>query len=218
MRRSTAHRLRPLRPIVLGLTGSIGMGKSTAAAAFLRLGVPVLSSDKIVHRLLAKGGRGVTPVAAVFPNTRTNGAISRDVLAKEVFGKPEALAKLESILHPLVWQETDRFLARMRRARRRLVVLDVPLLYETHGETRTHAVAVVTAPDFIQRARVLKRSGQTPARLAAILARQMPDREKRRCADFVVPTGLSRRDSLRRLQRIVMVLTNTTKKVGPENA
>ena len=145
-------------------------------------------------------------------------ALPISALAKEVFSRPEALARLEAILHPLVWQEEDRFLARMRRAGRPLVVLDVPLLYETRGEQRTHAVVVVTAPDFVQRARVLRRPGQTPGRLAAILARQMTDREKRRRADYVVPTGLTRRDSLRRLRRIVMVLSSSTKAHGTENA
>jgi dephospho-CoA kinase len=205
-RTGKAKRRRPARPLVLGLTGSIGMGKSTAAKAFRRLGIPVFSSDEAVHRLLAAGGRGVAPVAAAFPKARAGAAISRPRLAAEVFGNPTALARLEGILHPLVWAETDRFVAAARRCRRPLVVLDVPLLYETKGETRAHAVAVVTAPPFVQRARVLGRSGQTAVRLAAILERQMPDREKRRRADFLVPTGGSRRESLRRLARIVVLL------------
>jgi dephospho-CoA kinase len=205
-RRGPRHRRRPPRPFVLGLTGSIGMGKSTAANAFQRLGVPVFSSDDAVHRLLAAGGRGVAPVAAAFPNARDGAAISRPKLAAEVFGHPDRLARLERILHPLVWAETDRFAARARRSRRPLIVLDVPLLYETGGERRADAVAVVTAPPFVQRGRVLRRPGQSPERLAAILARQMPDAEKRRRADFVVPTGASKRESLRRLARIVVLL------------
>jgi dephospho-CoA kinase len=192
--------------IIVGLTGSIGMGKSTAAEALHRLGIPVLSSDAVVHRLLAAGGRGVAPVAAAFPKARAGNAIDRKRLAAEVFGKPAALLKLEKILHPLVWAESDRFVARARAQRRPLVALDVPLLYETHGEARTHAVAVVTAPAFVQRARVLGRPGQSAERLAAIRARQMPDGEKKRRADFIVPTGLSRRDSLRRLRRIAVLL------------
>jgi dephospho-CoA kinase len=210
VRRGLKRRLRPGRPRILGLTGSIGMGKSTAAKAFRRLGIPVFSSDEVVHRLLSIGGRGVTPVATVFPNARDGGAISRPKLAAEVFGKPTALAKLEAVLHPLVWAEADRFATAARRARRPLVVLDVPLLYETKAEHRAHAVAVVTAPSFIQRGRVLGRAGQTPERLAAILARQMPDAEKRRRADFVVPTGTSKRASLRRLAHIVMLLKPTS--------
>jgi dephospho-CoA kinase len=188
------------------LTGSIGMGKSTAAEALHRLGIPVLSSDAVVHRLLAAGGRAVAPVAAAFPNARAGNAIDRKRLGVEVFGKPAALSKLEAILHPLVWDESDRFVARARAQRRSLVVLDVPLLYETHGELRAHAVAVVIAPAFVQCARVLRRPGQSPERLAAIRARQMSDGEKKRRADFIVPTGLSRRDSLRRLWRIAVLL------------
>lgn len=204
--RRARQRRRPASPFVLALTGSIGMGKSTAADAFRRLGVPVFSSDDAVHRLLGVGGRGVTPVALAFPSARDGGAINRVKLAAEVFGSPEKLARLERIVHPLVWAETDRFAAAARRARRPLIVLDVPLLYETKGETRADAVAVVTAPRFVQRARVLRRPGQNPQRLTAILARQMPDSEKRRRADFVIPTGSSKRESLRRLARIVMLL------------
>jgi dephospho-CoA kinase len=210
-RRGSIHRLRPSHPFILGLTGSIGMGKSTAAKAFHRLGIPVLSSDDVVHRLLAAGGRGVAPVAAAFPKARVGNAIDRKILAAEVFGKPAALLKLEAILHPLVWAESDRLVARARRQRHPLVVLDVPLLYETHGEARTHAVAVVTAPAFVQRARVLGRAGQSAERLAAIRARQMPDGEKKRRADFIIPTGLSRRDSLRRLRRIAVLLKKSNR-------
>jgi dephospho-CoA kinase len=206
LRRPLQRRRRPARPLVLGLTGSIGMGKSTAARALHRLGVPVFSSDDTVHRLLAAGGRGVAPVAAAFPAARDGNAISRAKLASEVFGNPEKLKRLESLLHPLVWAETDRFAAAARRARRPLIALDVPLLYETNGEIRADAVAVVSAPAFVQRGRVLARPGQSPARLAAILARQMPDAEKRRRADVVIPTGASKRESLRRLARLVMLL------------
>jgi dephospho-CoA kinase len=205
-RRRVRHILKPVQPVILGLTGSIGMGKTAASNAFKRLGIPVLSSDDLVHRLLAKGGRAVAAVASAFPKTYKEGAIDRSAMAQEVFGKPDRLAKLESILHPMVLEESARYVARQRRQRRRLVVLDIPLLYETGGDSRTHAVAVVTAPAFVQRARVLVRRGQSPDRLAAILARQMPDAEKRRRADFVIPTGLTHRDSLRRLQRIAVLL------------
>jgi dephospho-CoA kinase len=122
-----------------------------------------------------------------------------------VFGNPQALARLESILHPLVRAETERFLAAARRARRPVVVLDIPLLYEIGAEDRVHEVIVVTAPESLQRARVLARGGQTPERLKAILDRQIPDRVKRARADFIVPTGLSKRDSLRRLARIAIL-------------
>jgi dephospho-CoA kinase len=205
VRRPLTRRLRPARPYVLGLTGSIGMGKTTAAKAFKRLHLPVFSSDAAVHRLLARGGRGVGPVAAAFPAARTNGAISRQKLGSLVFGDPHALARLESILHPLVREETERFLAAARRAREPVVVLDNPHLYEIGAENRVHEVIVVTAPESLQRARVLARGGQTPERLKAILARQMPDQVKRARGDFIVPTGLTKRDSLRRLARIAML-------------
>ncbi|HTI87889.1 MAG TPA: dephospho-CoA kinase [Alphaproteobacteria bacterium] len=205
VRRALTRRLRPERPYILGLTGSIGMGKTTAAKALKRLHVPVFSSDTAVHRLLAPGGHGVDPVGDAFPAACADGGISRPKLASLVFGNPQALARLESILHPLVRAETERFLAAARRARRPVVVLDIPLLYEIGAEDRVHEVIVVTAPESLQRARVLARGGQTPERLKAILDRQIPDRVKRARADFIVPTGLSKRDSLRRLARIAIL-------------
>jgi dephospho-CoA kinase len=205
VRRARTRRLRPARPYILGLTGSIGMGKTTASKALKRLHLPVFSSDEAVHRLLARGGRGVGPVGAAFPKARDDGAISRPKLASLVFGDPEALERLEAILHPLVREETERFLAAARRARRPVVVLDIPLLYEIGAENRVHDVIVVTAPESLQRARVLGRRGQTPERLKAILARQTSDSIKRARADFIVPTGLSKRDSLRRLARIAIL-------------
>jgi len=186
---------------VLGLTGSIGMGKTTAAAALRRLKVPVHDADAAVHRLSGKGGAAVAAIAAAFPGVVKNGAVDRQELGRRVFGDPAALAKLESILHPLVRRETQRFLARARAARRPLVVLDVPLLFETGGEARCDAVLVVSAPRFVQRTRVLARPGMTEERLAGIEARQMPDGEKRRRADYVVPTGLDRRTALRAIRR-----------------
>jgi dephospho-CoA kinase len=188
---------------VLGLTGSIGMGKSTAAAVLRREGVPVHDADAAVHRLLGPGGAAVATVGAAFPGVVRDGAVDRQALGRQVFGDPQALARLEAILHPLVQRASRRFLARARRARRRLVVLDVPLLFETGGEARCDAVVVVSAPRPVQRARVLKRRGMTPERLAGIEARQMPDAEKRRRADAVVPTGLDRRTALRALRRVL---------------
>lgn len=205
-KRRFARRLRPPRPVVLGLTGSVGMGKSTAAKALRRLGVPVFSSDAAVHRLLGPGGGAVNAVAAAFPNARKGNAISRPLLAKEVFGNPQALARLEAILHPLERRIAERFVTRARSARKPIVALDIPLLYEARRENTVHAIVAVTAPKFVQEARVLRRPGHTRARLEAILARQLADREKRRRADFVVPTGLDKRASLRRLVRIVRML------------
>lgn len=199
------------RLAVLGLTGSIGMGKSTAAAALRRDGIAVHDADAAVHRLLGQGGAAVAPVEAAFPGVTRDGAIDRQALGRRVFGDPVALARLEAIIHPLVQRETRRFLARARRDRRRLVVLDIPLLFETGGERRCDAVMVVTAPRAVQRARVLKRAGMTAERLAGIEARQMPDAEKRRRADFIIPTGLDRRRALNALRRAVRLAKHPTR-------
>ena len=192
--------------IVLGITGSIGMGKSVAAAQLRAQGVPVHDADRAVHALLEKGGEGVGPVGRAFPGVVREGVVDRGRLALRVFGDEEALARLEAILHPLVRHRHAAFIARAHRRRLRLVALDVPLLFESGGEGQCDAVAVVTCPPFLQEQRVLARPGMTRARLAAIRARQMPDSEKRHWADFVIPTGLSRRYSLRRLTRMVRSL------------
>ena len=193
--------------IVLGLTGSLGMGKSTAAAMLRRLKVPVHDSDAAVHRLMARGGAAAAKVEAAFPGVaRRDGGIDRAALGARVFGNDAALKRLERILHPLVRRSQQRFLAAARSRREKLVVLDVPLLFETQGERRCDKVAVVTAPAFLQRQRVMKRPGMTEARLRAVLAKQMPDAEKRRRADYVVPSGLGRAETFRRLQQIVAAL------------
>ena len=192
--------------IVLGLTGSIGMGKSTAAAMFRRLGVPVHDADASVHRLIGPGGAAVPLVEAAFPGTAGPAGIDRGELGRRVFGNAAALRRLEGILHPMVRADERRFLAAMARRREPLVVLDIPLLLESGSAHRCDAVVVVSAPALLQRARVLSRPGMTQERLAAILAKQMPDREKRRRADFVVSTGLGRRHSLQALAQIVRIL------------
>jgi dephospho-CoA kinase len=189
--------------VVLGLTGSIGMGKSTAASMLRRLGVPVHDADAAVHRLLGKDGDAVAAVADAFPGVERAGAIDRAALGKIVFADPAALKKLEAILHPMVRGTTGRFLAAAARARRRVVVLDIPLLFEGGNERRCDGVIVVSAPQFLQAQRVLRRPGMTPARLAAILAAQMPDREKRRRADVVVNSGLGKCRTGRQLARVV---------------
>lgn len=188
---------------VLGLTGSIGMGKSTAARAFRRLRVPVFDADAAVHRLQARGGAAVRPIEAAFPGTTRDGRVDREALRNRVLGDPAALRVLERIVHPLVRRAERAFLAACRRRGERLAVLDIPLLFETKGEGRVDAVIVVSAPAATQRARVLARGGMTPERLAAILARQMPDAEKRRRADHVVRTGLSRHAAQRQIKVIV---------------
>jgi dephospho-CoA kinase len=188
---------------ILGLTGSIGMGKSTAAAMLRRLGVPVHDADATVHALFAPGGKAVAAVDAAFPGVVRNGAVDRAVLGARVFGDDGALRRLEAIVHPLVRSAECDFLARHRRRHTRLVVLDIPLLFETHGEDRCHVVAVVSAPAFLQAARVLARPGMTRARLDAVLAKQMPDGQKRRRADVVIPTGLGKGPALKRLKALV---------------
>jgi len=191
---------------ILGLTGSIGMGKSTASALLTDLGVPVYDADRAVHALLAPGGAAVKRVVRAFPTAKAGKGVSRPKLGKLVFGKPKALKRLEAILHPLVRQQEKAFLRRMRARRARLVVLDIPLLYETGGEKRCDAVAVVWAPAALQRTRVLRRPGMDAKRLRAILAQQLPDRVKRARADFAVPSGLGRAVTRRALARIVAAL------------
>jgi dephospho-CoA kinase len=192
--------------IVLGLTGGIGMGKSTATTTLRRLGVRVFDADAAVHRLQGPGGRAVAPIGAAFPGSVTQGRVDREALRRAVLGKPEAMKTLERIVWPLVRDEERRFLARARRDRRRIVALDIPLLFETGGEGRVDRVVVVSAPAAVQRQRVLRRPGMTEERFASIHARQMPDREKRRRADHVVFTGLSRRFAQSAILRLVRSL------------
>lgn len=172
---------------LLGLTGSIGMGKSTTSAMFRAVGVPVHDADQTVHDLYA--GAAVPQIEAAFPGTTTNGVVDRAKLSAAVLGRPETLAKLEAIVHPLVRAEEQAFLAKARSSGAGVAVLDVPLLLETGGDWRCDAVVVVTAPAEVQRKRVLGRAGMTEEKLAAILARQMPDAEKRRRAHFLVDTS-----------------------------
>jgi dephospho-CoA kinase len=173
--------------IVLGLTGSIGMGKSTTARMFEDAGVPVHDSDKAVHRLYA--GKAAALVEQAFPGTVRDGAVDRGLLSAQVLGRPEAMKKLEKIIHPLVRADADAFLAHHRTERAPLAVLDIPLLFETGGRERVDKVVVVTAPPEVQRERVLARPGMTEEKLDAILAKQVPDAEKRRQADFIIDTS-----------------------------
>ncbi len=186
---------------VLGLTGSIGMGKSTAARALRRLGLPLHDADAAVHRLLAKGGAAVAAVDRAFPGVVVDGAVDRRALGARVFADAAALRRLEAILHPLVRVEERRFLQTCRARGVPLAVLDIPLLFETGGEIRCDATLVVTAPQFLQDQRVLSRPNMSPERLAQIRAKQMPDAEKRRRADFVVQTGQGQRPALVALRR-----------------
>lgn len=181
--------------IVLGLTGSIGMGKSTTARMFEDAGVPVHDSDATVHRLYA--GKAAPLVEEAFPGTVRDGVVDRALLGARVLGDKSALARLETIVHPLVRAEADAFLERNRKAGTPVVVLDIPLLFETGGRDRVDRIVVVTADPAIQRERVLSRPGMTPERFEAILASQVPDADKRAAADYVIDTGLGL-DSARR--------------------
>ncbi|WP_027287331.1 dephospho-CoA kinase [Rhodovibrio salinarum] len=194
------------RPVVLGLTGSIGMGKSTAASMLRAMGLAVHDADAAVHRLMAPGGRAVPEIAAAFPEAVVEGAVDRRALGARVFQDAHALKRLEAILHPKVRHEAHRFIEARRYRGDSLVVLDIPLLFETGGERLCDAVAVVSAPRFVQEARVLTRPGMSRDKLAAIRAQQLPDQVKRKRADFIVQTGLGRLHTLRTLRRIVKIL------------
>ena len=185
----------------LGLTGSIGMGKSTVAAMFADLGVPVFDADAAVHRLQGKGGRLVAAIEAAFPDTTGPEGVDRTALGEAVLGKPDLLKRLEAIVHPAVGEERAAFLA--QHAAAPLVVFDVPLLFETGGEARVDRIAVVSAPAAVQRSRVLARPAMTEARFEAILARQTPDAEKRARADYVIDTGGSLAATRQRVTEIV---------------
>lgn len=173
--------------IVLGLTGSIGMGKSTAAKMFREAGVPVHDSDEAVHRLYA--GQAAPLIEAAFPGVTRDGTVDRALLSKRVLGDAAALRTLEGIIHPLVRADADSFLAQHREAGAPLSVLDIPLLFETGGRGRVDKVVVVSAPAKQQRERVLARPGMTEEKFESILAKQVPDAEKRQLADYVVDTG-----------------------------
>lgn len=173
--------------IVLGLTGSIGMGKSTVAAMFADRGVPVFDADAEVHKLQGPDGAAVAAIEAEFPDTTSDLGVNRTLLREAVMADPTAFARLEAIIHPAVAEARQAFLESHRAAP--LVVLDVPLLFETGGWRHVDKIAVVSAPAEVQRERVLARPGMTAERFEAILARQLPDSEKRAGADFVIPTG-----------------------------
>jgi len=191
--------------IVIGLTGSIGMGKSTTAKMFAEAGVPVHDSDEAVHRLYS--GAAAPLVEAAFPGVTVDGRIDRNLLGQRVIGNSEAIRKLETIVHPLVRADADAFLARNRATGAKLAILDIPLLFETGGRDRVDKVVVVSAPADIQRKRVLARPGMTPDKFEAILARQVPDTEKRRLADFVVDTGAGMEAARRSVEQIIQALT-----------
>jgi dephospho-CoA kinase len=196
--------------IVLGLTGSLAMGKSTAARMLRRMGLPLHDADAEVHRLLGPKGAAVAEVEAAFPGVVAGDAVDRRALGRIVFQDPDALRRLEAILHPKVRAAALAFIKRQRRARQGIVVLDIPLLFETGADRLCDAVIVVSAPAFLQRARALSRPGMTLRQVAAIRARQMPEQEKRRRADFIVQTGRAKGYTYRALRRIVRELKRRT--------
>lgn len=190
--------------IVIGLTGSIGMGKSTTAAMFADAGIPVNDADAVVHELYA--GEAVGPVEAEFPGSVRDGVIDRAELSQQLRQNPDGFARLEAIVHPLVRKREQAFLARNRQAGQDIVLLDIPLLFETGGEERVDVVVVVTCDAEIQRQRVMARPGMTAEKFATILARQLPDAEKRKRADFIIDTGAGMEPARAVVNDIIAVL------------
>ncbi len=190
--------------ILLGLTGSIGMGKSTVAAMFRAAGVPVFDADAAVHKLQGPGGALLPAIEAAFPGTTGPRGVDRALLGQAVFGDTAALRRLERIVHPAVRRLRRDFLQRNRA--HKIVVDDVPLLFETHGARHVDAIVVVSAPAWMQRRRVLARPGMSAQKFASILARQVPDRDKRRRADFVIPTGVGVQETRRHVARLLACL------------
>lgn len=191
---------------LIGLTGSIGMGKSTVAKMFAEEGAPGFDSDAAVHKLYGLGGAAVAPVEAAFPGVVRDGVIDRAALSARVLNDPAAIKQLEQIVHPLVRQAQVEFLQQHRDAGTEVVVLDIPLLLESSAPRFVDAVVVVSAPEDAQRARVLARPGMTPEKFEAILAKQMPDAEKRRRADFVVDTGCDLEATRRQVRAVLDAL------------
>jgi dephospho-CoA kinase len=192
--------------MILGLTGGIGMGKSTVAKMFAAHGIPSFNADDAVHRLQAPGGRAIPALAAAFPGTVKNGVLQRAKLRTLVLRDDDAMDRLEAIMHPLVYQEEAKFRAAAYRTNRRAVLLDIPLLFETGADNRFNTTITVSAPRDVQIARVLKR-GLARDQIEAIIDRQMPDVEKRRRAQKIIPTGLSKFHTMRTVRRIIKELT-----------
>ncbi len=192
--------------LLIGLTGSIGMGKSETAKMFAKLGVPVYDADAAVHALYDVGGKAVAPIEAAFPGVAVDGRVDRQLLSKRVLGDPEALRRLESIIHPLVGVAQLDFLRKCEADGRHMVVLDIPLLFEKGGRARVDVVVVVSAPKDLQRERVLARPGMTVEKFEAILAQQTPDDVKRAGADFVVETDKGLEPAFAQVKAIISAL------------
>ena len=192
--------------VVLGLTGSIGMGQSTTARLFAEAGARVHDADAAVHALYGRGGAAVAPIEAAFPGAVREGAVDRRALGAQVAGDAEALRRLEAIVHPLVAAERDAFLAKAESEGAQAAVLDVPLLFEVGQDRSVDAIVVVSAPEAAQRERVLSRPGMTRERFEAMLARQLPDAEKRARADFVIDTGASLEETRKQVRAVLDAL------------
>ncbi len=203
--------------MIVGLTGSIGMGKSTAARMLRQMGVPVYDADAAVHALQAKGGAALPPIEAAFPGVVKDGVLDRQALGARVFGNKEALRRLEAIVHPLVGRTQRAFLKRAAQRGEDLVVLDIPLLFEGAGERRVDATLVVSAPAFLQRLRVMARPGMSAERLDGILRQQVPDALKRRKATIVIPTGLGLAPTRLALARAIARLKKRRGRFWPPN-
>ncbi|KAF6251758.1 dephospho-CoA kinase-domain-containing protein [Scenedesmus sp. NREL 46B-D3] len=195
-------------PLLCGLTGSIGMGKSTVSGFFSQQGIPVLCADEVVHKLYSAGGAAVGPVGAAFASSVADGAVDRAALSKCVVGNEAAMKQLEAIVHPLVEEERAKFIREHAAASSPLLLFDIPLLFETQAQRGLDAVVVVSAPADVQRQRVMARPGMTAAKLDAILARQVPDEEKRRLADYVVDTGCSMEQTQQQVTELICQLKN----------
>ncbi len=200
---------------ILGLTGSLGMGKSTTARFFAEAGVPVHDADAVVHRLYES--EAVAAIEAAFPGTTAGSVVDRDKLSARVLDDPATLARLEAIVHPLVHAAEQRLLAQAQARGEKVAVLDIPLLFETAGDRRVDAVVVVSAPAEVQRARVLERPGMTMEKLEAILGRQMPDAEKRRRADFVVDTSRGFEAARAQVRAILDAVATMPKRIRPSD-
>ena len=203
---------RGRKPFVVGLTGSIGMGKSETAKLFARLGIPVHDADAVVHALYDTGGAAVSPIEQAFPGAVRDGRVDRTALAALLGGNQDSFRRLEAIVHPLVRKSEQAFLDAAATRADELAVLDIPLLLETGGDSRVDAIVVVSANPEAQRARVLARPGMTPEKLEAILGRQLPDVEKRARADFIIETDKGLPQAFEDVKRVVAALRERAKK------
>jgi len=191
---------------ILGLTGSIGMGKSTVGKMFARLDVPVYNVDAEIHKLYMPGGAAVEPISKEFPTAVVDGKVERPILSKLVLGNDEAIKRLERIVHPLVGLDRSNFISNAEENGHSMIVIDVPLIFETKGEKNFHKIIVVSAPADVQRARVLARDDMTPEKFESILARQVPDAKKRKLANYIIDTNCSEEDTLIQVQDLIETL------------